>query len=388
MRIIFVNPTKFPRPIYRIAKGLADRGHTISILQPSGDIQRYPKWDNLNIIPLPSKYIPEIRYTIPPFRQEGSLLENLICEQGYELIHVQDYQNLTALPPIWLKHKYGIPITLVNNALLGVEWQYGIWIFDIIAKLYTHILGRYILNSYDKLFFLYTKLALQTCALLGNSIPPWEVIPIGVDPTIFYPENSISHVRAQLGIGSKEKVILFVGRLAAIKRVDLIINLTRDLLSKNIPVRTIILGGGELGTRLGENKYHKLAESMGKSIMFLGPKNQEELKNYYSLADVCVLPSRSEGLPNVLLEASVCGTPCVASDVGGISEIIIHGETGYMFPKDNCSDFVYYVEELLVNENLKERIGQQAREFILSKFNWDRIIFQYEQEFTNIINSS
>ncbi len=385
MKICFVNPTRLQRPIYVVAKHLADRGHTVTVLQPEGMIQRYPSWENVPLISLPCRYVPEARYALPSMRLEFQILEELIRKQGYELVHVQDYQNLTALPPIWIRKRCHIPITLVNNALVGVDWQYGKWFFDQVARIYTLTLGRQILHSYDRLFFLYEGLAQQAQTFLKDGIPSWEVIPIGVDPHLFYPMRG-STLRRKLGITDSENVILFVGRLSAVKRIEWVIELTSRLLSQRLPVRTIIVGGGQLGNLATEVHLRRLAGALDQAVLFVGPKGQSDLREYYAIADVVVLPSLSEGLPNVLLEASACAVPCVASDVGGVVDIIRHGETGYVFPPDNFEALVSYVETILNDQALARRMGQQSCEQVLTRFNWERITDRYEQVFRELVD--
>lgn len=384
MKICFVNPTKGQRPIYVVAKQLADRGHTCTVLQPSGGGQRYPAWDNVQIINLPCRYVPEARYTLPPLRLEYQILRGLIQEQGYDLIHVQDYSYLTALPPIWIKERLSVPITLVNNALPGIDWQYGKWPFDQVARLYTYTLGRFILCSYDRLFFLSKLTAQQAQKLLGSNIPPWKVIPIGVDSRLFHRVRD-STKRGELGIQDSEKVILFVGRLVVVKRVELVIELTEKLLARGIAVRTIIIGGGELGNRPTEDWYHQLAQPLGQAVIFTGPKRQDELREYYSIADVVVLPSRSESFGNVLIEAGACEVPCVASDVGGVSGILQHGKTGYVFPPNDFDAFVNFVDTLLRDDKQAQKMGRQARERVTALFNWEKIVDRYEQVFRELV---
>ena len=384
MKICFVNPTRLQRPIYVVAKRLADRGHTVTVLQPEGMIQRYPSWENVSVISLPCRYVPEARYTLPSLGQEYRILEQLVREQKYDLIHVQDYQNLTALPPVWIKRRLGVPITLVNNALVGVDWHYGKLLFDQIARLYTYTVGRLILRAYDRLFFLYRRLAFQTAKLLGCRIPPWEVVPIGVDTACFYhvPDSGL---HKQLQIPDAAKVILFVGRLSAVKRVEWVIDLTRRLHANGRQVQTIIVGGGKLGNLATENYLRRLAEPLGPAVLFTGPVSQSDLRQYYSIAHVVVLPSLSEGLPNVLLEAGACRTPCVASDVGGVAEIIQQGETGYFFPPAEFDAFVNRVETILNDPLRIGQMGVKAQESVLSHFEWDKIVDRYELAFQHVV---
>lgn len=383
MKICFVNPTRLQREIYLIAHGLAQRGHRVTVLQPSGAICKYPAWPHVGVLPIPCNYVPEVRYTLPSLRAEYRLLEYLVRREQYELILVQDYQYVTALPPILLRRRYGVPITLVNNALVGVGWQYGKWLFDQVAWGYTHSLGRVIMQSYDRLVFLHQQLAAQTQALLGGAMPPHEVIPFGVELARFSRVDA-SAKREELGIQAGEKVLVFAGRLVVVKRVEWIVALVRQLREEGLPVRAVIAGGGRWGNPATELAYRELTRPLGDAVRFVGPQSHDALRTLYSLADVVVLPSRSEGWPAVLMEAAACGVPCVASDVGGVREMVQHGETGFVFPPADFAAFVHFVRLLLQDEPMAQRMGAQARTRV-EAFDWAKIINRYEELFAHLI---
>jgi len=386
MKVCFVNPTMQPRPIYVLAKRLADRGHECTIMQPSGGWQRYPAWDNVRVIVSPCRYVPEIRYTIPPLREQARLLEELVVDEGYDLIHVQEYFYLTALPPIWIKRRCGVPITLVNNALVGVSWRYGPWHIHQATKLFTHTVGTRVLRAYDRLFFLYGTLAQDTARLLGKRMPPYEIVPVGIDPDRFHREDG-SALRRELGIEPFERVVLFVGRFAAVKRVEYVIGLAQRLQERDVPARTVIVGGGQLGNRASEKRYHQLAEPLGSRVIFTGPRDPDELRYYYSIADVVVQPSRSEALAGYpVLEGAACRVPSVVSDVGGTREVVEHGVSGYVFPVDDFDAFCSYVEELLIDDRLARSMGRRAQELVLSRFDWERIVDRYERAFRELVD--
>lgn len=384
MKLCFVNPTRLQREIYVIAHKLVERGHTVTLLQPTGSIQKYPPWHSVGVLPIRCGYVPEARYTLPSLRHEYQLLAYLVQRESYDLIHVQDYQYLTALPPIWIHWKYRTPITLVNNALVGVAWHYGLWHMDMAARWYTLTLGQFILRSYTRLVFLHQRLLEQTRTLLHQRMPPAEVIPFGVDLSLFKRVDA-SELRQQLGIAPHEKVIIFAGRLVLVKRVDLVIELTRRLRADGLPVRTVIIGGGRWGNPATEQHLHDLARPLGDAVLFVGPQPQHELHRWYSLADVMVLPSRSEGFPNVLSEAGACQLPCVASDVGGVREIIAHGDTGFVVAPDDFEAFVGYVRCVLCDDTLAQQMGQRAMQRVAGLVDWKRIVDRYETMFEECI---
>jgi glycosyltransferase involved in cell wall biosynthesis len=131
----------------------------------------------------------------------------------------------------------------------------------------------------------------------------------GVDPALFHPGDRAA-AKAKLNLMGKP-VVLFVGNLVAVKAVDRLFKACGGL-----KVKLVIVGEGPLKAPL-----QQLAKQRMLDVTWTGAIPLETLPDYYRAADCFVLPSRSEGVPNVLLEASACGTPWVASNVGGIGEI-------------------------------------------------------------------
>src|SRR5204863_673784 len=93
-------------------------------------------------------------------------------------------------------------------------------------------------------------------------------------------------------------------------------------------------------------------------VKFVGPREQDELPLYYAAADVCVIPSYSESFGMVAVEAMACGTPVVASSVGGLRSTVIDGETGFLVPSGDARAFAQRINQLLDSDELRARLGQ------------------------------
>jgi teichuronic acid biosynthesis glycosyltransferase TuaC len=139
----------------------------------------------------------------------------------------------------------------------------------------------------------------------------------GIDIARFQPGDR-RLARQQLGIPVRGRMIVWVGRMDPVKGLDVLVESCALLRARGVEYHLFLVGDGPLRRDLVAQ-----AESRGLSehITFAGPKLHNEMPDWYRAADLTVLPSRSEGLPNVLRESLACGTPFVASDVGGIDEI-------------------------------------------------------------------
>jgi glycosyltransferase involved in cell wall biosynthesis len=161
------------------------------------------------------------------------------------------------------------------------------------------------------------------------------VVPNGVDSRKFRPMAK-AEARSALGVPTDAKVILSVGHLTANKGVLFLIRALKKLLDAE-PARNMLLliaGGGEYRREL---EREVAALELGEQVRFLGPVAHDRLYVCYSAADVSCLLSEMEGWPNVILESIACGTPVVATAVGGVPEIIRSDEVGLLTAREDAS---------------------------------------------------
>ena len=172
--------------------------------------------------------------------------------------------------------------------------------------------------------------------------------------------------------------LLFVGRIARVRRIELLLQAVEKL---TFPFHLTIVGGEEKTSSVTRSGYLKeLKElvqklNLNSKVSFTGRKTQEELKEYYRMADIFVYPSKYENFGQPLLEAGAHGLPIVATPVGVARDIIIDGETGYLTPDDPraMSDRI----RLLQDNNLRQQMGVKIKNIVREKFDWKNIMNQY-----------
>ncbi len=205
-----------------------------------------------------------------------------------------------------------------------------------------------------------------------------EIIPCGVDVDRFRPMDG-GQAKEQLGLQGS-KVALFVGRIEPLKGIDILLKAVAQL-EEPEAVKTLIVGGDAEGDREVE-RLKSLAGELGISsqVSFMGRIEQQELPAYYSAADVCVVPSWYESFGLVALEAMACGTPVVASRVGGLPTIVKDGVTGYLVPWRCPEPFADRLDILLNNATINRTMGEAARSRALT-MGWsavaDRLLALY-----------
>jgi D-inositol-3-phosphate glycosyltransferase len=177
---------------------------------------------------------------------------------------------------------------------------------------------------------------------------------------------------------SEQLQILFVGRIARVRRIELLLQAASQL---HIPFHLTIAGGEEKTssvTRTGYlNELKQLTKQLNleNKVTFVGKKTPQELKILYQSADIFVYPSLYENFGQPLLEAAAHGLPLISTSVGIARDIIIEGETGYKVSgkPEEIKDRI----ESLRNNKLRLQMGQRIQDEVKNRFDWGNIMDQY-----------
>ncbi|WP_243370631.1 N-acetyl-alpha-D-glucosaminyl L-malate synthase BshA [Tetzosporium hominis] len=229
---------------------------------------------------------------------------------------------------------------------------------------------RYGIEKSDVVTAVSNSLAKQTMELIAPE-KQIETIYNFIDTEDYYPQD-VSHLRKVLGIAPEEKVLLHVSNFRKVKRVQDIVK-TFSYVRKQMPCKLVLVGDGP-------ERHPILEQAKGtdyeQDILFLG--KQENVAELYALADLFLLMSEKESFGLVLLEAMACGVPCIGTDIGGIPEVIRHGENGFIVPSGAVEKAALLIVELLNNPEMYAAFRQQALETVEKTFNNEQIITQYE----------
>jgi D-inositol-3-phosphate glycosyltransferase len=209
-----------------------------------------------------------------------------------------------------------------------------------------------------------------------------SVIPCGVNLDLFRPIGK-EMARCHLGLDG-ESVILFVGRIVPLKGID---NLLKAMtyLEKKRGIKLVVIGGDEHSqAELQRLKSLSWSLKIHESVIFLGLVQQERLPFYYSAADLCVVPSYYESFGLVLLESLACGTPVVATKVGGAESVIRHGETGYVVIDNDPSRLADKIALLLSTSNGNAKSVGSIRGSV-AQYSWSNITEAIIEEYQRVL---
>ncbi len=191
----------------------------------------------------------------------------------------------------------------------------------------------------------------------------FEVVPPGVS---LKPLPDRDEARRMLGLTGEAPVVAFVGRVTAIKRPDRMLAVAREVRRAIPAVRFVVCGDGDLLTRMVNE-----ATTSRLNVSYLGWR--ADVETVYAAADLVLLTSDNEGMPVALIEAGLAGRAAVATDVGGVAEVVRHGVTGLVTDRE-VGNIAAAVRQLLLDLPLRQRMGQAAYGETSRRFGSDRLI--------------
>jgi D-inositol-3-phosphate glycosyltransferase len=340
---------------------------------PAGPEHPVPKQELIN-------YIPEFVEGIKAFA----------CEKGiqYDIIHSHYWLSGVAaetLSDLW----GGTPIVHMFHTLGEMK--------NRIARSDAEREGAYRINGEKQVLRRADRVIVATIAELTQlrflykaNQSKLVVIPPGVDVTHFYPIPS-DEAKLYVGLKPEDRMVLFVGRIEPLKGVDTLIQAMSCVqLREERPVHLAIIGGDpaaspqEMSAEMA--RLQKLCDDLavGQTVVFLGKRDQDKLPYYYSAAELLVMPSHYESFGMVALEAMACGTPVIASEVGGLAYLVRDGETGFTIPDQEPEALCEKIAWLLSDHELHTTMSQRAVEYA-QHYAWEKIAKQIVEVYQNLL---
>lgn len=264
-----------------------------------------------------------------------------------------------------LKHDLSLPLITTFHTLARVKSLHGDSESGEREAVESSIIG-----CSDAIFVSCEEERGQFRSIYGASPGTVEVITPGVDRAYFSP-GSRAGARSALGLGN-HPVLLFVGRIQPLKGVDVAVETLAALCD---PRALLLVVGGASGAE-GDHELSRvtaLAETLGVAdrVRFVQPQPHHLLATYYRAADVVLVPSRSESFGLVALEASACGTPVVATAVGGLLSLVDDGVNGFLVPERDGEMFARRAAQILGDTELAARMSESAVRRSAS-YSWQR----------------
>ena len=361
----------------------ARRGHEVYVV--SSKLPNQPcheELDGIKIFRVPMDFSLKIRYPGYPVlrpRKVLLLISKLVREYGVEVIHFRGIEWPTSLAALFLDQ---IPKALTVVGIPGFNWFYGRMAIDAVAPFYSATIGKLIMDSVSKVV-VRSKLIAVHLRRLG--IPEGKIVVLvrGIDEEKFANldvDTARRDVRKALGLSEDDLVVLYVGRLEPMKGVEYLIRAIRVVLRWSESVKLVVVGYGTL-SRLMEKEAGRTP-----NIIFLGFRR--DIPQLMAMADMLVLPSVSEAFPLVLVEAGFVGLPVIATNVGGVPDILDNGRAGIIVPPKNPRALANAILLLAEDPDLRDRLGRALKRHVTSTYRWDKVINEYERFFGELARNA
>jgi N-acetyl-alpha-D-glucosaminyl L-malate synthase BshA len=205
-----------------------------------------------------------------------------------------------------------------------------------------------------------------------------RVIPNFIDPRIFRRDKEPCH-RATLAPDG-EKILMHISNFRPVKRIPDVVEVFSRI-AREVPSRLVLVGDGPERPR-GMEKAAELG--VQDKVLFLG--KHQSVDELLACADLFLLPSKNESFGLAALEALACGTPVIASNMGGLPEVVTHGETGYLFPLGSTEEMAEAGLSLLKDQEKWTRFSHQARADAVARFSNDVVIPLYEELYQDVLD--
>lgn len=392
MKICFVNPTKsLRRPIAELMDRLVESGHDISLIWPH-DMKRrnfevathYVNIrDEIEIISIPTLFITNAGF--PLFSPYTLYKKAEKIFKKSDIIHVWGYFYPNSIMLLIMSKivKKNVKKILTIDTFPGFSFQSQNKILDWALRTYVSIFGKIIFSIPNKIT-IYSNTLKKHFRDVHISQERVEILSTGVDINKFNPNVDCTYIKKEFGISESNMLILFVGIFVPRKNIPLLINLTKSLVVHRPNTVMMIVGGDPYDSGYMQ-KYRDMvpSELLDKNVVFTGYR--KDIPQLMNACDIFILPSKGEGMPGVLMEAAACGKPIVASDIdGGTSDIVKHGENGFLAKPGNLKSFLNYTKMLIDNDILRKKMGEASLEKI-KKFDWDVVTSKYEELYKEVI---
>jgi len=365
---------------YRHVKNLSDAGQKFKIVAIRWKGQsEYEKVDeNVEVYRIPPLFVVKgIRYPVPDMIRLTASVQRVCGEWDPDVVVFGHLIYLTTLPSLFLRYRIKKPLIVTTDVFPGVNWFFGDRLVDAIGYLYSTVLGRQFLKTSDGIQLLVSGLGRHVESLGGDTSKAF-LVNRGVDVHVFNPEGPKDAIRQEFGVEKDDILLLFVGRLDLVKGVPYLLEAAKRLLRERRGVKLLIVGDGSL-----DPEYRKIADGFDGRIIFAGYR--KDVPELMRASDIFVLPSLSEGAANVVMEASASGIAVVATDVGGIPEIVEEGVTGLLVKPKDPDGLYSALCELITDPQLAREMGAAGRERMVSRYGWDVVCRQVDENYHRVI---
>jgi D-inositol-3-phosphate glycosyltransferase len=281
-------------------------------------------------------------------------------DEPFEAVHANYW--LSGLSGHVIKHEFDLPLVSTFHTLDRVKAEADVEELEAGVASRRADAEAAVIGCSDCVLASCSVEADQLVDLYGADPERIRIVAPGVDHAFFAPGHR-AQARRALGLEPDGPLLLFVGRIQPLKRADVAVRTLAVLVGQGLPYRLVVVGGpsGPHGEDAYDDLLH-LIKGLGVEdrVTLVSPQPHELLSTFYRAADVCLVTSKSESFGLAALESEACGTPVVASAVGGLTTLVEPGSTGYLVTEPAPERFAEFVTRIVDSPALAKRLSVAA----------------------------
>ena len=357
-----------------LAEKLIERGHEVSVITiDSAGKFLDDTYKGIHVVRVPQIYNPpHIFYPVPNFALLAKTLYSI--NVPFDVLHFFKQEYPSSLSALLNMNK---PKVLSIDNFPGLDYKHGVFFIDFASFIYSMTIGKLLLTKFDR-FISLCKISVRTAMKLGVKKDRIHWIPHGIDTRKIKPDSERGKIVRQK-MRLKGPIFSFIGRLSPVKGLVYLSTAAKQLDRSGVKGNLLIVGDGT-----ERNRLLTLKKNENMKVHFLG--YQKNAIDFIQASDFIVLPSLSEGCPNVVLEALACGKPVIASRVGGVPDLIHHMETGVLVDPKDVTQLVEAIYAMISDPYKAKIMGREARKFAERELDWDIIAGKYEKIYRDAVN--
>ena len=363
-----------------LARGLAERGYETTLV--AGDIARgeesmafVAEQAGVEVVPLPglSRELSPVHDALAAWR-----LARLIRRVRPDVVHTHTAKaGAVGRAAALLAGRRPVVVhTFHGHVLRGYFGTLGTLAFRAIETVLARATDRLVAVSPE-----------VRDELVGLGVAPaskFSVVRLGIElePRVAF-DGDAAEVRRRHGIDTARFVVGWFGRMTAVKRTDDLLSALAALRERGIDALLLFVGDGDDRERL-EERAHELG--LAQACLFLG--YQEDVAPWYAICDTVVLTSASEGTPVTIIEALAAGRPVVATNVGGVPDVVDEGETGFLVAAGDTYAMAERLELLARDPARRAEMGREGRERVLGRYAVERLVADFDSLYRELLGDT
>ncbi len=363
-----------PFCIHQLSAALVRLGHHVQVVTSRElDTLYEEKIDGVEIFRVDRSSLPRLKGLSFAF-QAYRKLSALSKLHDYDLLHC--HSGICGLVGYWWRKEFGKPYVITSHGSIATSMEAG-----FLIRYLARLIEEFSVRNADAATFDGSNLLEDFVESTGIDRRKASYIPNAVDPNLFSPRESVKSYR---GIDPDSIYVLYVGRLVPGKGLSTLLDAFCMAWDRFPELSLMIVGEGPFLKRIKESLRSR-AQKAG--VSFFGAVPHNDLPEIYATSSMVVLPSISEGLSRVLLEAMACEKPVIATDIPANLSLIRNEVNGLVVPLGNVELLAEAILRLAKDKNLRRELGKEARETILQDYRVEKRVMRMLDVYKAVLKS-